>query len=42
MLDSVELSLSILDMVGVAKGVFEDLYQGSKVREVEGVVFHVG
>ncbi len=42
LLDGVQFSLSILDSVEVAKGVLEDLYQGSKVGKVNGVVFHVG
>ncbi len=41
LLNGVELPLSVLDTVEIAKGVFKDLYQGSKVREVDGVIFHI-
>ncbi len=41
-MNCVELPVGILDMVMVSKGILKDLYQGSKVGEVNGVIFHVG
>ncbi len=41
LLNGVKLPLAILDTVGIAKGVLENLYQGGQVGEVNSVVFHV-